>query len=100
MGELRHQGVGSGLWVRIFGVVMVGVVALVIVSIPGLVSDSSSSAGWGTGVAIGVVLAAVAISIYVLLRRSLISRLRAGLIAVAMVLAAFGVPVLLLWLFV
>lgn len=87
------------LWLRVLGMVVLGAFLLLLVSLPGLASDQGQ---WSPGLAwylmLAAVLAAVMSRTYVLVRRSAVSRLRAVLVSVAVILGSYCAAILFLWL--
>jgi hypothetical protein len=89
------------LWLRLLGLVVPGGIALLVISLPGLASDDQlSGPSVGSFVALAVVILAVASCAYFVVRRSVSSRRRAVLIAIAVVPLPYAVAVLVFWLIV
>ncbi len=89
------------IWLRVLGLVVLGSVLLLVISLPSLASeDQQSGPGVGWFVALAVVIAAVVSCTYVVVRRSVSSRRRAVLIAIAVVPAFYAFAVLIIWLIV
>jgi hypothetical protein len=89
------------LWLRLLGLVVLGGIALLLISLPELASDDQlSGPSVLSFVALAVVIVAVTSCAYVVLRRSVYSRRRAVLIAIAIVPLPYAVAVLLFWLIV
>jgi uncharacterized membrane-anchored protein len=89
------------LWLRVFGLVLLGGFLLLVISLPALASENpESSPGLAWYVVLAVVVAAVTSRTYVVVRRSAASKRRALLVAVAAVPGSYCVAVLILWLIV
>jgi hypothetical protein len=80
------------LWLRVLGLVILGGVLLLVISLPGLANeDQSSHPSLGVYIVLALVLAAVMSRIYVVVRRSGASGRRALLIALAVVPGSYFV---------
>jgi hypothetical protein len=89
------------LWLRILGMVVLGGISLLVISLPGLASDDQqTSPGVWWYVALASIVAAVTMRTYVLVRRSASSKPRALLIALTVVPASYIVAILFIWLLV
>jgi hypothetical protein len=87
------------VWLRVLGLVVLGSVLLLVISLPGLASeDQLSGPGVGWFVALAVVVVALVACTYVVVRHSLLSRRPAALIAVAVVPASYAFAGLITWL--
>jgi drug/metabolite transporter (DMT)-like permease len=92
---------GRTPWLRILGLTAIGGVLLFAISLPGLASDDQQArlgAGWYVALVLGI--AAVMSCTYVVVRRAVLSKRWALLIAFAVVPASFVVAVLFLLLIV
>jgi uncharacterized membrane-anchored protein len=97
----HDPGRSRWLWLHVLGLVVLGGVLLLVISLPGLASDDQQSRpGLGLYVVLVLVVAAVTSRTYVLVRRSDASKRRALLIALAVVPGSYCMAVLFLWLIV
>ena len=92
---------GSRLWLRVLGLVVLGGVLLLVISLPGLANeDQSSRPSLGLDVVLVLVLAGVTSRTYVIVRRSGVAKLRALLVSIAVVPGSYCMAVLIFFLIV
>jgi hypothetical protein len=94
---------GGSRWLRlrVLGLVVLGGVLLLVISLPGLANeDQQSRPGLGVYVVLALVLAGVTSRTYVVVRRSGVAKLRALLVAIAVVPGSYCVAVLIFFLIV
>lgn len=97
----RSPGRGRRLWLRVLGLVVLGGVLLLVISLPGWASeDQQSGPGLGVYVILALVLAGVTSRTYVVVRRSGVAKRRALLVAVAVVPGSYCAAVLIFFLIV
>jgi hypothetical protein len=93
--EIRTAG-RSRLWLRVLGLVVLGGVLLLVISLPGLANeDQSSRPSLGLYLVLALVLAGVTSRAYVVLRCSGVAKLRALLVSVAVVPGSYCMAVLI-----
>jgi hypothetical protein len=82
------------LWLRVLGLVVLGGVLLLVISLPGFANENQQQPGLGVYVVMALVLAGVISRTYVVVRRSGVAKRRAMLVSAAVVPGSYCAAVL------